>query len=246
MTDVIEHPTLFKPDMVRAILDDRKLQTRRVCTARNSYMDGWPFPRGVWEQMAFERAWVDKGPSPAGNPGPYLKAPWPQEDDETVHRIYSRVQVGDRLWVKETWQAIHVDTDPETGYGDDVRHAEKIPKNDLDGFWGVAYAASDPEVSSTTEDRGFPWRPSIFMPRWASRITLEVTDVRVQRINEISGRDIRAEGVDPSRPNTFGQHANDPLSYAFQVLWDGINAKRGFGWKTNPWVWAYTFKRIGA
>ena len=82
------------------------------------------------------------------------------------------------------------------------------------------------------------------MPRWASRTTLEVTDVRVQRVQEISVQDVKAEGVwwqDILWPN---HNARSKFIPRFRKLWDRINAKRGFPWDANPWVWALTFRRI--
>jgi hypothetical protein len=77
------------------------------------------------------------------------------------------------------------------------------------------------------------------MPRWASRITLEITDVRVQRMQAISLEDIEAEGY-PGR----SEPPDGPYLKWFSELWDAINEKRGFGWNANPWVWALTFKRV--
>jgi hypothetical protein len=118
---------------------------------------------------------------------------------------------GDRLWVRETW------------------------------FQGYAtvYRADHPECqpSGYSADK---WRPSIFMPRWASRLTLEITDVRVQQVQAISEADANAEGCDlPARDQDWSQ-----CRRWYQDLWDSINAKRGCGWATNPWVWALTFRRI--
>jgi hypothetical protein len=97
--------------------------------------------------------------------------------------------------------------------------------------------ASDPE--------GARWKPSIHMPRWASRILLEVTEVRVQRLQDISEEDADAEGVqvdlDVIDRIPYPAH---PFKDAFVKLWDTINAKRGHGWETNPWVWAVSFRRI--
>ena len=82
--------------------------------------------------------------------------------------------------MKETWQALHVHIDPETGYGDDVTYAKQILPNDGGGYWHAVYAATDPAAYEHPQDRGFPWRSSTHMPQWASRITLEVTNVCVE------------------------------------------------------------------
>ena len=84
------------------------------------------------------------------------------------------------------------------------------------------------------------WTPSIYMPRWASRITLELTDVRVQRVQEISHKDALAEGVEYD----VSKSAGAPLP-RFQKLWDSINAKK-HPWSSNPWVWALSFRRVEA
>ena len=83
--------------------------------------------------------------------------------------------------------------------------------------------------TTTGMDGGDNWRPSIHMPRWASRITLEVVNVRVQRLQEITHEDARCEGFDSLD--------------GFALLWDRINEKRGYGWHTNPWVWVVDFSR---
>jgi len=90
-----------------------------------------------------------------------------------------------------------------------------------------------------------PWTPSIHMPRWASRIQLRITDVRVERVQDISIDDIEAEGI--THP-LDGPHANqywrEEMGNDFAKLWDSINAKRGYGWDSNPWVWVIEFERI--
>ena len=86
-----------------------------------------------------------------------------------------------------------------------------------------------------------PWKPSIHMPRWASRITLGLTEVRVQRLQEISEEDAKAEGVWGDEPY---QGVGDLPSDRFAALWDSINEKRGFGWNTDPFVWCLSFKRV--
>jgi hypothetical protein len=120
---------------------------------------------------------------------------------------------GDRLWVRETWAHER----DGTGCPDDT---------------GVLYRATDPGWDD--EGTGLRWRPSIFMPRIASRILLEITDVRVQRLQEISDEDARAEGYD-RRSHAF------PREW-FALLWERIHGPGS--WDANPWVWAITFRRI--
>lgn len=112
----------------------------------------------------------------------------------------------------------------------------------------VIYRADDDDW----ECRMFDWRPSIHMPRWASRLTLEVMDVRVQRLQEISEEDAKAEGVERAagidgRWRDYAcEHVNlgwqPSPKESFRTLWNDINAKRGFGWYANPWVVAVTFE----
>jgi hypothetical protein len=145
---------------------------------------------------------------------------------------------GDRMWVRETWQAEPGPLRPGTAivYREDYR-------DDSHGYDGE----KSPEGKYRT------WRPSIFMPRWASRITLEITDVRVQRLQEISEDDAQAEGVCCRSDLAWGHGGvgdqmaewavNHGHRFAFRELWDSINGKT-FPWDSNPWVWAITFKRI--
>lgn len=117
---------------------------------------------------------------------------------------------GDRLWVRETWRA------------------------ETSGEVRSVYYRADEEWH---EDAG--WKPSIHMPRWASRLTLDVTGVRVQRLQEISEEDARAEGVEPE-----GRDGHGPLTHtnAFRSLWVNINGARpGCSWEANPWVWVVSF-----
>jgi len=130
--------------------------------------------------------------------------------------------VGDHLWVRETWGFT-----AEWPMGFQKAHIEE------GGPWlsdDMAYRADNPLGR-------WCWRPSIHMPRWASRIVLEVTDVRVQQVQEISEQDAYAEGIDlsPRMPH--------PRLW-FRDLWDELYAKKGLGWDVNPWVWASTFRRV--
>ncbi len=129
---------------------------------------------------------------------------------------------GDRLWVRETFC--------------DDWHMER----------GVIEYRADGELDSDMFDAGCTWRPSIHMPRWASRITLEVTGVRVEELQEISYEDAKAEGVEFWRNNgsltelpPCSQHR-----YEFEDLWTSINGADS--WNANPWVWVVSFRRLEA
>jgi hypothetical protein len=131
-------------------------------------------------------------------------------------------QPGDLLWVRETW-------------------GEKVDVGTLYKADGGVYATG-----------GVVWKPSIHMRRSDSRLTLRVTAVRVQRVQEITEEDAIAEGI--TGPHMVGYRAfrvpedSKPrysrAEAAFEVLWDSINAKRDYSWDSNPWVWALTFERV--
>jgi len=225
-----ERPILFSGLMVRAILEGRKTQTRRVVKGRSSAIHAdWP--------LSGLSAFSD------GN------ATFRKQNDvdsyttESVSCPYG--EPGDRLWVRET---MHMDGD---------------------GVW--LYSADDDFVGCDRDDESImiSWAhhkdnahcPSIHMPRWASRITLEVIGVRVGRLQDISEADAIAEGVernwlgeDPCPPEYQDEWmkygSNDEDFPAFSVvesyasLWDTINAKRGYSWASNPWVWIVEFKMI--
>jgi len=209
-----ERPILFSGPMVRAILDGRKTQTRRVVRPKK-----YKYEMAVDDWMNDRRTFAD-GTDPNDR---YLHIPCLSADDEgmkddgVVRREYCPYgQPGDRLWVRET----HFQTV-------DNEHHERP---------SVSYAEEESKL--------YPghWRkvPSIFMPRWASRITLEITAVRVERVKEISQSDAEAEGIPGCRDHLKNVHAVE----WFKSLWDSINAKRGFSWESNPWVWVVEFKRI--
>jgi len=189
---VAQHPILFKPEMVRAILAGRKTQTRRIITRRNSLVDGWPCKVEQWAALRFDEAWTVPGPSPAGDPGPYLKVPWHDEHDEYVSRVYPRVQPGDTLWVKETWREAD---DEELGicveYRADGERLKPEWPTPQDGW------RFQENVHATDSHK---WRPSIFLPKWCSRISLLVDVSRPERVAEISEADAQAEGIDIDQP----------------------------------------------
>jgi hypothetical protein len=225
------HPTLFKDELVRAIMKLLKTQTRRIVTMHNSLIDGTgEGVRSHWPHLQLERAWVDPGPSPAGNPGPYIKAPCRHlgdaDDLEVVHRVYPRVQVGDLLWVKEAWapHALSEHQDPP----------ERVIFRADGANWGICGRGPD-----NLDAEHWPpekWRSPIHLRKDTARIWLKVIQVRAQRIQEIIEPDCVAEGVGVP----FLRDCKKPR---FMALWDKINGSRpGCSWKANPWVWAYTFE----
>ena len=200
-----ERPIIFGAPMVRAILDGRKMQTRRLATGAN--LDaltrlerelGKPTSSDEWG-ACFDN----------DGTGGVVGVPLPCRYGE----------VGDRLWVRETWshdgpgldavRAAHEDAHTGVGYGPYYRATEVAPDT-------------------------LRWITPIHMPRWASRITLEITEVRVQRLQEISEDDAQSEGCDSPLVNNVDE---------FAMLWDSINGKRA-PWTSNPWVWAITFRRL--
>jgi hypothetical protein len=212
---VKERPILFSAPMVRAILDGRKTQTRRIVTVP------W---RGSSRALPYEPYYVDTDGELrfCDEYGDYH----PIEDTMQPYGV-----VGDRLWVKET-HALRSDIDGNAE-PDRARHYAMFRADE----------AGDPADPNNWHDYGRRWRPSIFMPRWLSRITLEIADVRVQRVQAISSSEAKAEGVGVSADDPLkGTGAMDAMS-RFASLWDAINGKRA-PWADNPWVWAITFRRL--
>lgn len=216
-----ERPILFSAPMVRALLEGRKTQTRRLVKMREFKVTdtpGYDFifrdRRGLWNDYTTDRLLASKW-NPYGAPG-------------------------DRLWVRETWQLFD-----DSPLGDDAsvppeRLGPAAPWKGCQGdrsiTWRTAYRA-DGDLEHPTHGPA-NWRPSIHMPRWASRITLEVTGVRVERIQDISEEDARAEG--------FGFQPGDGLARrGFELAWNGLNGKRA-PWSSKPWVWVVEFRRVDA
>jgi len=145
-------------------------------------------------------------------------------------------QIRSRLWVRETWRTEELDQDGLDG----IRYQAD------NGFQAIENTVAASDAWIETDFRGLgKWRPSIHMPRWASRITLEITGVRVERLVDITLDDAKAEGIGAF---TFarGAIADNPPDprWKFIELWNSINQKRGYGWDTNCWVWVLSFKRM--
>lgn len=135
-------------------------------------------------------------------------------------------QPGDMLWVRETWQAV--------SGNDRARHIMTHPRPDRG--W-LEYAATPRD-----DEPAYKWRPSIHMPRWASRITLEVTGVRVERLQDISEADAMAEGVHYSLLEKIQAGQDRWARHAYKKLWETINGSDS--WDLNPWVWVVEFKGV--
>lgn len=210
-------PILFKDEMVRAILDGRKTQTRRVVK-----------PQTVRKSLPHEQRpnWID------------------EETGKVVRCPYG--QPGDRLWVREAFIHEPADYCWEASVSIPCRPASTVYRADHDG-----------------NTQGAGWKPSIHMPRHLSRITLEITSVRMERLQDISEADARQEGIYSDRVIVStnchsGHHAevhddryffgNEPHEgfecaiEAFAELWESINGPGS--WDANPWVWCIEFKRV--
>lgn len=216
-----ERPIIFSGQMIRAILDERKMQTRRVVKPQ-PYCDVTPI--GCKNMMRWEpktgRRWSFHWYPDSGRRNPLI---------ERAAEVCPYGQPGDRLWVRETLRHGYINNHPKP----DLHYvADKCP---------VLH------IPTTAKPMTRVTLPSIFMPRWASRIMLEITDVQVERVQEIGEDDIRAEGIKAPLVTVDHLTVEDPAycwEEAFAELWDSINAKRGFGWDVNPWVWVVNFKKV--
>ncbi|PBY95667.1 hypothetical protein CJT43_17980 [Pseudomonas aeruginosa] len=228
-----ERPILFNDQMVRAILDGRKTVTRRVMKPQPmpSKSGGHHWPCKVHQSMLHverelqngEGCWcgLAEAACPYGEPG-------------------------DRLWVRETWTDVNMCGAPALAYraDEDIRDLMEEP-----GFLDDrgAFNYDDPRVKPYpfacwhAELDQARWRPSIHMPRWASRILLELTAVRVERLQDISEEQARAEGYPAERECETGGSGLDAWLW-FRSLWGEINGPEAF--TANPWVWVIEFKRV--
>ena len=214
-----ERGMIFNAEMVRAVLDGRKTQTRRIMKVQP-------------EHAGFGVRYITESINKRDT-GKYF---WSESNGTGIH---SRSKpfccpfgaVGDRLWVRETWARYNI-----SQYSHDM-----------------AYRATTPD-DWPKEGR---WRPSIHMPRWASRITLEITGVRVEQLQDINEADAVAEGIELLPPdadlpplyheyfplgNKNGLRCNPSAAASFAGLWQSIYGEES--WQANPWVWVIEFKRI--
>jgi hypothetical protein len=249
-----ERPILFSGEMVRANLRpvDPKTQTRRVMkigpreqdysACRATYVDSAGFLSGIPIDIAMHSPWV-----------------WLQDESgKKISCPYGKP--GDRLWVRETWAS------PETNlklpgriaYNADGEAGAFLGDGGGEYIWlhhgriidAEGYTECFPKNGTNTyglKKFGGRWRPSIHMPRWASRLALEIKSVRVERVQELSEADALAEGIVVGYAPD-GSVQQEPTD-AYRKLWDSINAKREGGiyaWARNPWVWVIEYKRLEA
>ena len=228
----MEHPILFSTEMVKAILGGRKTQTRRVVKFDNARpftnSDSWPYVKKLDDNTWM---WADSLDFTI-YPSDYMK--------NGKRCPYG--QVGDKLWARETHYSYGrwiLDGFNKTG---SPRYKFDIEPN------GAVYFEDNkpsPENIIKKSDTRYGWakRPSIFLFHGNSRLTLEITEVRVQRLQEISEADCGAEGIDESSPlfNAYEPEYDIDRKDAYKRLWDSINGKN-HPWESNPFVWAITFK----
>lgn len=223
-----ERPILFSAPMVRAILDGSKTQTRRVAKLPHQN------PLGQWEPMTI--GGENGGRTVEGKSIPLQGAIWHTRTGDCIMSPHG--QPGDRLWVRETFSPIYPQ-DPNYNGGEPIEYD---------------YAATYQHGYRLGDTLGIKkvWKPSIHMPRKASRILLDVTGVRVERLQDISEADCWAEGIDAcdgllddlkiiDMAKRMGRCMEDAAP-TYAALWESINGAGS--WEANPWVWVISFKRI--
>lgn len=229
-TRIKERGIRFSGEEVRATLDGRKTQTRRVIkpqppNASRTDHQHWSYyyTGDMWHPEAscltYEGdpnigKWAYLGRTNSGHHVDLIKP---------IKCPYGKP--GDRLWVRETWQAVK-DWQEHGEWFRDERERDEVRPDDP-----ICYRATDPNPDE------IGWRPSIHMPRWASRILLEITDVRAERVRDITQIDAECEGT------SYDKRGSGPI-VRFKNLWDSLNAKRGHPWDNNDWVWVITSKPV--
>lgn len=211
-----ETPIIFSTDMVRAILDGRKTQTRRILKPQPDYgLEPFESYASI-EVGCYHPVVIDKNGEQ--QPGDEIFGAYTDDGKWGWKCPYG--QVGDLLWARETWYSTP-NTKELLGYVANGNNPHEVP---------------------------YRVKPSIHMRKCNARIWLEITGIRVERLQEISNSDVLTEGVSPFPNGDTNRYLKAPKltvgQYNFKELWDSINAKRGYGWETNPWVWVIEFRRI--
>jgi hypothetical protein len=253
-----ERPIIMGAESVRAILEGRKTQTRRVIDPHKYNIAGWDMPR-TKEDME------------AG----YPFAENAYGDFVSVVDWCPYGRVGERLWVRETWKpgawrsdgrvAIDYQASPELTHTPWIFTGNKIKQFIFRWLEEVIESGLEPNSEGRYEWKAgmspLKWKSPIFMPRWASRNTLEITDIRVERVQDISEDDAIAEGIEfdsgweeeCGEGYTTGEgwmnyktqdFSCESAKESYHTIWDSLNAKRGYPWDSNPWVWVITFKVV--
>lgn len=247
-----DRPILFNADMVRALLDGRKTQTRRVMKPQpEPTPDDYPGPKGHWwpcntvQSMVHIEDEVQNGKEWSG----------------FAAAICPYGQAGDRLWVREAWGVVShaFDENGDRQQWEPDRPATPVYEMPFGkGYYHghVIYAADGGfEWAGDDDGGGEPrsaWKPSIHMPRIASRILLEIVSVSVERLQGISEADAMAEGIELPENGTYRDYSvkpedNEGYDYcksaveSYRTLWEKINGSDS--WTANPWVWVVEFKR---
>ena len=227
-----ERPILFSWAMIRALLAGTKTQTRRVVKPQPVKSSGTHrgYPLAL---MANDWAWPHPRTSGATTISNRPNGPLGWE----IHCPYG--QPGDRLWVRENgWER------PER-----TPNMMREGADTWDRYYFDADGYDDPADREQLRQWGFKRRHSIHMPRWASRLTIEITGVRVERLQDISEADAIAEGVTAVSSGgvtlftTTGVNCFQTAKDAYAALWESINGPGS--WDANPWVWVVEFKRAG-
>ncbi|HEB5763789.1 TPA: hypothetical protein R0M96_001889 [Klebsiella pneumoniae] len=221
-----ERGMIFNSEMVRAILDGRKTQTRRIV-------------KGTDGAVKFCKEWDINGEE--------IFVVLGEKDHTGMNPVLGAIScpfgaVGDRIWVRETWSSDFANYYPNDRVWYAADNNRRLDIEVVDGVRGIYSPESDVHVP-------FRWQPSIHMPRWASRILLEITDVRVERLNAISEENARAEGIidggclNCGEPEPCGCANPEPdATDAFAYLWQSIYGQEN--WNANPWVWVIEFERV--
>ncbi|HIH9407451.1 TPA: hypothetical protein ACYU57_004468 [Yersinia enterocolitica] len=228
-----EKPILFNSEMVNAILSGRKTQTRRIMKVQPSEHF---HPQTIHGAMDFTAHWYTSGViDKDGYLQPARKDVFGVADEDEGY-TFPLGAVGDQLWVRETFQGPLFDYEQMESYLED---SAKFESPEYCVYRADGNTA--PEFVDADDNLHCKWRPSIHMPRWASRINLLITGVRVERLNTISTGDARAEGYPAEREATGG--SLDAWLW-FRELWDGIYPDNTF--EVNPWCWVIEFERMEA
>lgn len=230
-------PILFNTDMVRAILDGRKTVTRRVMKPHNPFRGDYKQRDGLWVNGYGDGS----GKEAEGHIKDYSVSSCWIRADRYIEK-YAPYHIGDILYVRETWCRVSEDVD-------------KIHFEHSDTMWDGMYLYK--AVGYDLTDIG-KWHPSIHMPKEAARIWLKVTDVRVERLQDITEEQAKAEGVTYEQAGEAGYERWIPSLYdpdsggepwyagAYAWIWNSTIKKTDLassGWEANPWVWVIEFER---